>query len=152
MLTTTSTPSKPPEPSRRFHQKDRGRAWKTYRILNRINPDRWHIGVASDRLVMLDVDSVDIKIAVRIADYLLFCNGGRVGIFSTARGYHIVSDKPCKHEDHWRLVMQEMIDYCKYELLPLDFMHAELSLKWGKTVLRITPKNGKAPPKLVRIL
>jgi len=152
MSTTTSTPKLPPNPDRRVHQKDRARAWKTYRILSKINPGRWHIGIASDRLIMLDVDSIELYNVRKIATFIRSRHGGRMAIFQTKRGYHIVCDRPCSSERTWRQFYMDVMDHCHRRCLPLDFLHAELSLKWGKTVIRLTPKDGDGPPRLVRIL
>jgi hypothetical protein len=109
------------------------------------------VGIASNLIVMLDVDSKDLWQARAIAKIVREHTGAQVGIFKTNRGFHLIAHTVLASEDEWRRITAQIIYKCHRAKLPLDTLQASLSLKWAKSVLRITPKNGGQPPRLIEV-
>jgi len=115
-------------------------------IYRREDKDRlWHMGITSSSIVMLDLDTTQETLAIETAIILKKFIESDMGIenkvivIKTNRGYHIVSDAILKKSD-WEKVYKLFIELAKDGYIPLDILHAELSLKYSKTTLRISPQ------------
>jgi len=111
----------------------------------------WHVGISSSRIVMLDIDTPPEKhdayvwtakgLAYKLAN-MLNCP---VAIYDSGAGYWLVGLKPVEPET-WKSAYRWAVVYGH----PFDQIHAEASLKWNRTTLRVSDKgNGHRPIKKV---
>jgi len=100
----------------------------------------WHVGVSSDSVVMIDLDEKDwntVRALVRlITSEVRACDAA---VFETRRGFHVVFLCNMTREE-WRRAYELAMNFPA-----VDKMHAELSLRYGSTVLRISEKDGDVP-------
>lgn len=111
--------------------------------------NEWHLGVSSDRIVMIEgeeSEGMTEEKAIIIGHFLrdmLLDRGydNRVMVIRTNNGYHIISNAVLS-KDEWKEVYNEIVETAKVakEDFPIDIKHAELSLKYDNTTLRISPK------------
>ena len=100
------------------------------------------VGFNTDRGVMLDLDNMTYHSALRTAETLLkqYRLEGFLLIRSSPKNYHVVFNRYLS----WKKIT--MIVCSKYECL----RWAIFKLREGQLTLRISKKNGKDKPKIVR--
>jgi hypothetical protein len=100
------------------------------------------IGFNTDRGVLLDLDNMTFRSALRTAETLLkqYRLEGFLLIKSSPKNYHVVFNRYLS----WKKIT--MIVCSKYECL----RWAIFKLREGQLTLRISKKNGKNKPKVVR--
>jgi hypothetical protein len=145
---TSSISQRPAQPSRLFllHPDSRRRAYKIRHRRNRRYEGqlKWHVGISSSSLVMLDIDAQQNKDALRplvrqLAQRLCSVLSAPVGLYDSGRGYWLVALKGVSQRD-WRGAYL----WAKAHGSPFDPIHIEATLKWGRTTLRVSTKeNGE---------
>jgi hypothetical protein len=100
------------------------------------------VGFNSDRGVMLDLDNMTFRSALRTAETLLkqYRLEGFLLIRSSPKNYHVVFNRYLS----WKKIT--MILFSKYECL----RWAVFKMREGQLTLRISKKNGKDKPKILR--
>jgi hypothetical protein len=100
---------------------------------------------------MLDIDAPDKKdamyaVAARLAKRLVDMWGAPVAVYDSGRGYWLVLLRRLAPKD-WETVYR----WAQLQGSPFDQIHIEASLKWHRTTLRVSPKNGENDIKLVAL-
>jgi hypothetical protein len=128
---------------------ERDRAIRTMLMLNARGGKTWLLGISSDEVPMFDIEERDLAAARQLAQYLKrrypFAT---VAVFDSGRGFHVVA-RVTLHRDEFEKLYRDVMRYCKVNGIPLDYTHAELSIKYKRTTLRISKKwfdsNSKVP-------
>ena len=126
--------------------RDRSKRKVAFSLANRQSrryPDwEWRVGLSFDTHIALDFDRGGISFdSLRIiAMELSQLTQSDVGIFDSGNGFWLVS-KNTLEKERWLGIYNHALKHYADE--GLDVIHAELSIKYGKTTLRISPKNGK---------
>jgi len=112
----------------------------------------WHVGITFNTHVALDMQFIDELASDRasfVGQWLANELQDTVGLFKTPNGYWTVN----KHEiifTKWETAYEEaLLKFGDYD--GFDKVHAHLSLKYKKTTLRVSPKNGETH-KLVEVI
>ena len=142
-------------PKSRVFISKRDRAMRTMRMLNAADEKKtWLVGISSENIAMFDIEKY-CSDALALAYFLKekYTNS-EVGIFQSDRGYHIVLKKILNEKEFLRLY-EEVKKFAIENGFDLDYEHLNLSIKYKRTTLRITPKpfreNSKSP-KLVMVI
>lgn len=113
----------------------------------------WHVGILTRSLIFLDFDSKTLEAMEELGRLMLRimieldCNNFIIS--ETANGFHLIAVKDV-HKTHWfdfyRSIVLNHVDYETYGLGKpamklykyVDFLHAYLSLRRGRAILRVT--------------
>lgn len=124
------------------HPDARRRAFKIQHRRNVRYKDRlrWHVGISSSSIVMLDIDGGSKKDALlprvkEVAHALAKRLGCFVNIYDSGNGYWLIALKKLSQPE-WRSAYYWAVS----EGDPIDQIHAEASLKWNRTTLRVSDK------------
>jgi hypothetical protein len=138
-------------PKTRVFVNKRDRAFRTARMLNASGKHTWLVGISSESIPMFDLEEKNFLHAEDLAKFLVAKLKATVGIFETDKGFHIVAKRLLDREG-FKKIYEDVIDYCKNKGYALDLQHAELSIKYGRTTLRISrkPNPNSTVPKLIK--
>jgi len=141
-------------PKSRVFINKRDRAFRIMRMLNAEGSKTWLVGVSSQAIPMFDVEKYAMD-AIAIALFLKEKFKDRqIGIFQSDKGCHVVL-KAILTENEFRNLYEQVKKYGMENNLSLDYRHIDLTLKYNRTTLRITPKpfrENSKPPRLIQII
>ncbi len=131
-------------------------------VMNEKQPGRWHLGISTDKYIILEGEESDgmtedkaiyvgklLKTIMSTIDDS--CN---VIIIKTNNGYHIACNGYIGNENDWKDVYRLFISMAEqdYKDVPIDILHAKLSVKYGNTTIRISRQKHDEIYKVVEVL
>lgn len=118
----------------------------------------YYVGITSTTELLFDFDDLPDQAsdmgACNLAQFLSDCLFLKTAIFRTGKNsFHVVA-KTDYNPDQWKMAYETVLSrhkLSKNNFHGLDTLHAELSIKYAKTTLRISPKDGRGSPELWRL-
>lgn len=100
-------------------------------------PRNYNIGISTSAYVCFDID---LPHYMGVVTWLYEQTQATIAVFKTAHGYWIVSSKQYTDPDEWLAVYYAAL--FKFPHL-IDSLHAQLSIKYKHTTLRVSKQNSK---------
>jgi len=131
-------------------------------VMNEKQPGRWHLGISTNKYIILEGEESDgmteskaicvgKTLKTIMSNIVDSCN---VIIIKTNNGYHIACNGYIDNENVWKGIYRLFIDMAEldHKVVPIDILHAKLSVKYGNTTIRISRQKPDEIYKVIEVL
>ncbi len=125
-------------------------------------PQIWHMGISTNKYVFLEGEKTDgmtknkaIQTGKTLKEILKEKGyKNKVMIIETNNGYHIISNALIEDMGEWKDIYNEIIKMSEATKsdIPIDILHAKLSVKYENTTLRISKQRNNETYNVVCII